>query len=145
MDRKIFFSGVEMPAPKVNGGLVETYEDVWSANTGRNSAGSMVGTLVATKAKLKFSWNALSWEEAARIKSAIYGKGFTTCTYPGVDGQTHTVTGYFGITSIQPVLFSRGTTASVPASPSMVSVALRNTPPRAAKEMVGQPLSPSAL
>ena len=64
MDRKIFFGGVEMPAPKVNGGLVETYEDVWSANTGRNSAGSMVGTLVATKAKLKFSWNALSWEEA---------------------------------------------------------------------------------
>ena len=79
MDRKIFFGGVEMPAPKVNGGLVETYEDVWSANTGRNSAGSMV--------------------EAARIKSAIYGKGFTTCTYPGVDGQTHTVTGYFGTPS----------------------------------------------
>ena len=99
MDRKIFFGGVEMPAPKVNGGLVETYEDVWSANTGRTSAGSMVGTLVATKAKLKFSWNALSWEEAARIKSAIYGKGFTTCTYPGVDGQTHTVTGYFGTPS----------------------------------------------
>ena len=75
MDRKIFFGGVEMPAPKVNGGLVETYEDVWSANTGRNSAGSMVGTLVATKAKLKFSWNALSWEEAARIKKRHLRQG----------------------------------------------------------------------
>ena len=60
MSMTIAFGGVEMPAPKVNGGVVETYEDVWSANTGRNSAGSMVGTLVATKAKIKFSWNALS-------------------------------------------------------------------------------------
>ena len=56
----------------------------------------MVGTLVATKAKLKFSWNALTWAEAAKIKSAIYGKGFTTCTYPGVDGTTRTIRGYFG-------------------------------------------------
>ena len=92
----ISFGGVEMPAPKVNGGVVETYEDVWSANTGRNGAGRMVGTLVATKAKLKFSWNALTWAEAAKIKSAIYGKGFTTCTYPGVDGTTRTIRGYFG-------------------------------------------------
>ena len=67
-----------------------------SANTGRNGAGRMVGTLVATKAKLKFSWNALTWAEAAKIKSAIYGKGFTTCTYPGVDGTTRTIRGYFG-------------------------------------------------
>lgn len=92
----ISFGGVEIPAPKVNGGVVETYEDVWSANTGRNGAGRMVGTLVATKAKLKFSWNALTWAEAAKIKSAIYGKGFTTCTYPGVDGTTRTIRGYFG-------------------------------------------------
>ena len=51
---------------------------------------------------------------------------------------------FWAITSIQPVLFSSGTTASVPASPSMVRVALRNTPPRAAKEILGQPLRPSA-
>ena len=99
MTYSIAFGGVEMPPPKVNGGLVETYEDVWSADTGRNSTGSMVGTLVATKTKLKFSWNALSWDEAARIKDAVYHKGFTTCTYPGVDGETHTVTGYFGAPS----------------------------------------------
>lgn len=99
MEYSISFGGVEMPPPKNNGGLVETYEDVWSADTGRNSAGNMVGTLVATKAKLKFSWNALSWADAAKIRNAIYGKGFTTCTYPGVDGQIHTVTGYFGTPS----------------------------------------------
>ena len=93
---RICFSGVEMPTPKVNGGLVETYEDIWSANTGRNASGSMVGTRVATKVKLKFSWNALTWEDAAKIKDAIYAKGFTTCTYPSVDGQERTVTGYFG-------------------------------------------------
>ena len=81
----IYFGGVEMPAPKLNGGLVETYENVWSADTGRNSAGRMMGTLVATKAKLKFIWNALSWADAAKIRNAIYGAGFTTCTYPGVD------------------------------------------------------------
>ena len=66
----IYFGGVEMPAPKLNGGLVETYENVWSADTGRNSAGRMMGTLVATKAKLKFSWNALSWADAAKIRNA---------------------------------------------------------------------------
>ena len=65
--------------------------------------------LVATKAKIKFSWNALSWQEAAKIKNAIYGKGFTTCTYPGVDGQTHTVTGYFGTPQLQPVQLAGGT------------------------------------
>ena len=95
----IYFGGVEMHAPKLNGGLVETYENVWSADTGRNSAGRMMGTLVATKAKLKFSWNALSWADAAKIRNAIYGAGFTTCTYPGVDGQDHTVNGYFGTPS----------------------------------------------
>lgn len=96
MNYEIRFDGVVMPTPKANGGLVESYEAVWSANTGRNSAGSMVGTLVATKTKLKFSWNALNWADAAKIKNAVCGKGFTTCTYPGVDGTSHTLTGYFG-------------------------------------------------
>ena len=95
----IYFGGVEMPAPKLNGGLVETYENVWSADTGRNSAGRMMGTLVATKAKLKFSWNALSWADAAKIRNAIYGAGFTTCTYPGVVGQDHTVNVYSASTA----------------------------------------------
>jgi hypothetical protein len=75
---------------------VETYEAIWSANTARNSAGSMVGTLIATKAKLQLSWSALTWEEAALIKGAIYGVGFATCTYPSVDGSMRTITGYFG-------------------------------------------------
>lgn len=96
---RVKFGGVEMPSPKFNGGVVETYEEIWSANTGRNAAGSMVGTRVATKAKIKFSWNALSWADAAKIKQAVCGKGFTTCTYPGVDGQSHTITGYFSAPS----------------------------------------------
>lgn len=108
MSYELLFGGAAVPPPKVNGGLVETYENVWSADTGRNSAGSMVGTLVATKAKLKFSWNALSWEEAAKIKSAIYGKGFTTCTYPGVDGITRTLTGYFGAPTFSQYAWSEG-------------------------------------
>ena len=96
MSYAVYFNGVEMPAPKLDGGVIETYEDVWSANTGRNAAGRMVGTLVATKAKIKFSWSALTWAQAAKIKNAIYGKGFITCTWPGVDGVSHTATGYFG-------------------------------------------------
>ena len=108
MSETILFGGVEMPAPKVNGGLVETYEDIWSANTGRNAAGSMVGTLVATKVKLKFSWNTLSWEDAAKIKAAVYAKGFTTCTYPSVDGVSRTVTGYFGTPSFGQYSWAEG-------------------------------------
>jgi hypothetical protein len=108
MAEAIYFGGVEMPTPKSNGGLVETYEDVWSANTGRNGAGEMVGTLVATKAKLKLSWNALTWAQAATIKNAIYGKGFTTCTYPSVDGSQHTIRGYFGTPSFSQYSWAEG-------------------------------------
>ena len=78
----IYFGGVEMPAPKLNGGLVETYENVWSADTGRNSAGRMMGTLVATKAKLKFSWNALSWADAAKIKTRSMAPGLRPAPIP---------------------------------------------------------------
>ena len=96
MNYELRFGCTVMPDPKSNGGLTETCEDIWSANTGRNESGTMVGTLVATKTKLRISWNALSWEQAALIRSAVCGKGFTTCTYPGIDGSAHTITGYFG-------------------------------------------------
>ncbi len=108
MGCEITFDGAVMPVPKANGGLVETYEDVWSANTGRNGAGEMVGTLVATKAKLKLSWNALTWEEAAQIKNAILGKGFTTCTYPSVDGSSRTIRGYFSTPTFSQYSWAEG-------------------------------------
>lgn len=92
----ISFGGVEMPPPKSGGGLVITHEGIWSSNTGRSSAGKMMGTLVATKTKLRFQWNALSWEDAERIRGAVYGAGFTTCSYPGLSGETVTIEGYFG-------------------------------------------------
>ena len=99
MNYDITFDGVTMPPPAAESGLVETYEPIWSADTGRTASGKMVGTLVATKAKLKLSWNALSWADAAKICSAIYGSGFVQCTYPSVDGTFHAVTGYFGTPS----------------------------------------------
>ncbi len=96
MAYEITVNGTVLPTPKASGGLVETYEDVWSANTGRDATGEMVGTLVATKAKLSIEWNALSFAEAAVILSAIYNKGFVTLSFPSLDGTTHTIAGYFG-------------------------------------------------
>lgn len=99
MEYNIKFDGVAMPPPALESGLVETYEPIWSADTGRTASGKMVGTLVATKVKLKFSWNALSWPDAAKIQKAIMGKSFVSCSYPSIDGTLHEVTGYFGTPS----------------------------------------------
>lgn len=99
MTYDITVNGVTLPAPAVEGGLTESYESIWSSDTGRTASGKMVGTLVATKAKLKFTWNALTWTEASTILGAILNKGFVTCTYPSIDGTVHSVTGYFGTPS----------------------------------------------
>lgn len=99
MNYDITFDGVTMPTPALENGLVETYEPIWSSDTGRTASGKMVGTLVATKAKLKFSWNALSWADAAKIYNAIYGTDFVTISYPSVDGTIHEATGYFATPS----------------------------------------------
>lgn len=87
MSSYIAFGGVEMPAPKVNGGVVETYEDVWSANTGRNSAGSMVGTLVATKAKVQIQLERPELAGGGQDQKRHLRQGVHHLHYPGVDGK----------------------------------------------------------
>ena len=108
MAYELKIGGAAMPAPKSDGGLVETYEAIWSANTGRDDTGTMVGTLVATKTKLKLSWAALTWAQANQILAAIRGKGFTTITFPRVDGSTRTLTGYFGTPTFSQYSWAEG-------------------------------------
>lgn len=100
--------GVTMPAPKNDGGLVETYEAIWSTNTGRDDNGYLVGTLITTKQKVKIEWNALSWSDATRIKAAILNVGFTTLTFPSIDGTNHTIEGYFSTPSFSQYSWADG-------------------------------------
>lgn len=66
--KRIYIGGSLMP--KLSS-LEITREPVWSANTGRNAEGKMIGTIVAQKMKLKITFVPLSDAEARSLDLAL--------------------------------------------------------------------------
>ncbi len=93
----LYINGTRMPAPKHQGVTIST-EKVWSADTGRTASGKMVGTLIATKTKVKLEWPPLTMAEVALIEAAVSNANspFVPMRYTDMTGQTVTKTVYFG-------------------------------------------------
>lgn len=91
------FNGKTMPTPAHKGVTISTNK-IWSANTGRTSTGKMVGTIVATKAKLEIKWPPLTQDEVALIESVVSdaSKPFVAVEYTDATGTTVSKTMYFG-------------------------------------------------
>lgn len=89
-------NGVSVPSPSANGFTVSKNK-IWSRNTGRNSLGAMVGTIIAIKTSIDITWNVLSPSEVALIDSLVsdINHPFTTVEFIGADGVTTTKTVYF--------------------------------------------------
>lgn len=98
-DRKMAllkFNGIEMPSPKSNG-LTISRNKIWSKNTGRNSLGNMVGTIIAIKNSVEITWPPLTTEEIVLIDSVVsdIDNPFTTIEYLDATGNMTTITAYF--------------------------------------------------
>ena len=89
----LYINGTQMPAPKHQGVTIST-EKVWSADTGRTASGKMVGTLIATKTKVKLEWPPLTMAEVALIEAAVSNANspFVSMRYTDMTGQTVTKT-----------------------------------------------------
>lgn len=89
-------NGTIVPSPSANGFTVSKNK-IWSRNTGRNSQGDMVGTIIAIKTSVDITWNVLSPSEVALIDSLVsdINHPFTTIEFTGADGVTTTKTVYF--------------------------------------------------
>lgn len=89
--------GAEMPTPKQEG-VTLTDEKVWSANTGRTTSGKMVGDIVAIKTTVKIEWNRLTGAQATQVRKAVSNrdKPFSELSFTDLDGNTTTMTVYFG-------------------------------------------------
>lgn len=71
---ELYINGVEMPAPAYKGVTISSNK-VWSGNTGRTTAGTMVGTLIAVKAKLVIKWPPLTMSQVEAIEDVVSGSG----------------------------------------------------------------------
>jgi len=89
--------GTSLTDPDPKGGITESYEKIWSSDTGRTSKGKMKGTLIATKRKVSLKWSeGLTTYQASEIKDKIASVGFTTISYKDCTGSTVSYNGYFG-------------------------------------------------
>ena len=94
-DYNLYFDGVAMPPPAKEG-INETDQLIWSSNAGRTANGTFVGDIIATKKTLSITWNQMTYDRLALIRSNIsrIGHPFITVKYRSSDGQQKIFTGY---------------------------------------------------
>lgn len=94
---KMQMNGVTVRTPKV-GGVSQSYELIWSSNTGRNGNSTMVGTVKAEKRSFTVSWPPLTEEEFALIKAncSKVGSQWITVTFTMGDDTVDSFTAYTG-------------------------------------------------
>lgn len=93
-------NGQVMPAPKV-GGMKIKPEKIWSKNTGRSAATTMLGTILAIKNTVEISWPPLTVEQVIDIESVVSNPElpFVPMSYTDQTGRPHTMNVYFGTPS----------------------------------------------
>lgn len=93
--------GVTLPMPKAPGGFKVKPEKIWSENTGRTAATTMVGTILGIKTNIEIAWPPLTTEQVLTIEAVASNqdKPFVEMEYTDQTGQTVTKTVYFGTPS----------------------------------------------
>lgn len=93
-------NGQVMPVPKV-GGMKIKPEKIWSKNTGRSAATTMLGTILAIKNTVEISWPPLTVEQVIDIESVVSNPElpFVPMSYTDQTGRPHTMNVYFGTPS----------------------------------------------
>lgn len=88
--------GRDFPLPDISGGVSVSDEKIWSADTGRNVKGKMVGTIIAIKKTISLTWNSMRPSEYDALEAYLSNKNrpFATITLEGYNG-AGTYTGYF--------------------------------------------------
>lgn len=89
--------GVVLPQPLINGFSIKP-EKVWSKNTGRTAAVTMVGTILDIKTTVDIKWPALPVEKVELIEQVVSNKDrpFVPMSFTDQTGARRTMTVYFG-------------------------------------------------
>lgn len=74
-------NGVALPAPV---SVSVSDEIIWSSQTGRTAAGTMVGDVIAEKKNISISWGILTSSEYALIKNSLVA-GFIPVSFQAND------------------------------------------------------------
>lgn len=92
--------GVTLPAPKIAGFKVKP-EKIWSENTGRSAALTMIGTILGIKTTIEIAWPPLTPEQVMDIESVASNKDkpFVLMEYTDQTGRPAQKTVYFGAPS----------------------------------------------
>lgn len=90
------FNGQAMPTPKPDGFTISKNK-IWSRNTGRNSLGNMVGTIIAVKTSIDITWPPLSFSQIEMIDNIVsdVNNPFVNIEYLNERGNMTQITAYF--------------------------------------------------
>lgn len=90
-------NGIIMP-PIAYNGATKSRNKIWSRNTGRNSNGDMVGTIIAIKTKWEFTFVPLSEDEVDKVESAIsnIANSYVPVKFTRNSGKVEQFTAYSG-------------------------------------------------
>lgn len=90
------FNDQIMPSPKPNGFTI-TKNKIWSRNTGRNSLGNMIGTIIAIKTSIDITWPPLTFEQIETIDNIVsdINNPFVNIEYLNERGQMSKMIVYF--------------------------------------------------
>ncbi len=107
--RELYINGTKMPTPALNG-VTLTTNKIWSNNTGRTTAGDLVGTIVCVKHKIAIKWPPLTESQVAVIEAAVSDTAnpFVPVKFTDMTGTTVTYTMYFGDPSYTQYSWSEG-------------------------------------
>lgn len=96
LPKALIIGGVTFPVKYKGYNL--TRNKIWSANTGRNNLGDMVGTLIKIKTKAEVTLTPMSLEQAGIIDNIIsdVSNPFPTAKMLYVDGTQKDITIYTG-------------------------------------------------
>lgn len=84
------------PQPKADGGLSVSYQDVHSADSGRDESGSMHFKVVARKIKLQFKFPPMTASQASTILGLINDPTFDVTFFDLETNAARTITCYKG-------------------------------------------------
>lgn len=108
--------GNTMPTPK---SVVSSSNKIWSQNTGRLDSGYFVGELIAIKRKYEVTFPPLTTSELAAVKAQV-NKDFASVSITDMDGNTATLTAYFGDLSVEAYSWHSGIKYAINATISII-------------------------
>jgi hypothetical protein len=109
-------NNTDLPAPK---NITYSFNKLWSQNTGRLDNGYFVGDLIAIKKKYEVTFPPLTTAQLATVRAAV-NADFATVQITNAEGNTDTITAYFGDVNVESYSWHNGINYAINAKVSII-------------------------